>query len=247
MIRPVLFVGGLDSSAGAGVLRDAATAAELGHPARVAATAVTAQSDARVGAIQPVPPDVVADQVAIAAEAGLGAVKIGMLGNAAVVRAVARALPGLPVVLDPVIAASSGRALIDADGLRALVETLLPRAMLLTPNLPELARLAAALGLRTDAPQREIAETLLERGCGAVLVKGGHGRDPGESTDRLFLPGGLCHDFRAPRQPVVLRGTGCQLASAIAVHLARGTDLVRSVEQAKALLAARFARAAGGR
>ncbi|MDX1780819.1 MAG: hydroxymethylpyrimidine/phosphomethylpyrimidine kinase [Thalassovita sp.] len=245
MTATVLFIGGMDSSGGAGILRDTATAAELAHPARVAVTAVTAQSDTRVGAVHPVPPEVVADQIAIAAEGALGAVKIGMLGNRATVEAVTRTSPDLPMVLDPVLASSSGRDLIDAEGLAALLDLLLPRLTLLTPNLPELARLATALGHAPDAPEAEVVATLLARGCGAVLVKGGHGEDPEISEDRLYHAGRV-QPFRASRHRVHLRGTGCQLASAIAVHLARGASLPDSVAQAKEMLTRRFARAVAG-
>ena len=242
MKLPVLFIGGMDSSAGAGILRDTATAGELNHPCRVAVTAVTAQSDARVGAIHPVPPDVVADQIAIAAEGGLGAAKIGMLGNRATVEAVACALPDLPVVLDPVLASSSGRDLIDADGVSALRDLLLPKTSLLTPNLPELARLARAFGHAPDATEADVVASLVQHGCGAVLVKGGHGRDPEMSEDRLYHAGQV-QPFRAPRHRAQLRGTGCQLASAIAVHLARGAALPASVAHAKQMLTHRFASA----
>lgn len=244
--KPVLFIGGMDSSGGAGLLRDAATAAELSAAARVAVTAVTAQSNSRVAAIHPVPPATVAAQIALAAETPLAAVKIGMLGTGGIVRAVAAALapvlPGAPLVLDPVLGSSSGRALIDGDGIRTLVASLLPRTALLTPNLPELRALAAPLGLPPEAAEGAIARALLERGCKAVLVKGGHAEKGPVCEDRLHLPGGRIARFAAPRFDAELRGTGCQLASAIAVQLARGKGLETAVALARETVQARFAR-----
>lgn len=238
---PVLFIGGLDSSGGAGVLRDAATATQLGARYRVALTAVTAQSDQRVSAVHQVPVAVLADQIAIAAESGLGAIKIGMLGWADTVIAVARSLPEVPLVLDPVLCASSGRALIDSAGLAAVLRHLVPRATALTPNLPELAVLGAALGLGHDAAEADIVTGLLALGCGAVLVKGGHAADPALCEDRLYQPGLPPQRFSAPRLPGTARGTGCELASALAIGLARAQPLETAVERAKALVLARLA------
>lgn len=238
---PVLFIGGLDSSGGAGVLRDAATATQLGASHRVAVTAVTAQSDKRVSAVHQVPPEVVADQIMIAAEAGLAAIKIGMLGWADTVMAVARHLPEVPLVLDPVICASSGRTLIDSAGLAALLTLLLPRTTVLTPNLPELAVLGAALGLGHEAAEGEVVAQLLARGCGAVLVKGGHGPDPAICEDRLYRASEPMRGFAAPRLPGSARGTGCTLASALVVGLAESRPLDEAVQSAKTLVLARIA------
>ncbi len=240
--RPVLLIGGMDSSGGAGLLRDAAAASGAGVPYRVAVTAVTAQTDGAVTAIHPVPTEVVAAQIAAAGP--VGAVKIGMLHGRRIVAAVAGALPPAPVVLDPVIRASSGRALLDREGLSALLELLLPRAALLTPNLPELRLLGDALGCPPGAEDEAIAGRLFARGCAAVLVKGGHGGDPRWATDRLFTPAAPPRRYRARRAPVELRGTGCQLASAIAASLAAGVSLDRAVRDARAGLNARFAEAA---
>lgn len=242
MNAPVLFIGGMDSSAGAGLLRDCATAEALGLSHRVAVTAVTAQSDLQMGAIHPVPPGVVAAQVALAGRPG--AIKIGMLASAATIRTLAMMLPPAPVVLDPVLMSSSGGALLAPAGLEALIGWLLPRTTLLTPNLPELCRLAGALGLPEDAPEAVQVRALLDRGAEAVLVKGGHAEDLAQSVDRLYRDGSAPQSFAAPRLPGQLRGTGCQLASAIACHLARGTDLAEAVIRAKAMLSARFAEAA---
>lgn len=246
-MKPALLcIGGMDSSGGAGLLRDAATAAEFGLTCRVAVTAVTAQTDRAVSAVNPVPPDVVAAQI-FAAAPGAGAVKIGMLGDGAIVDAVAAALAGalrdVPLVLDPVLRSSSGRDLLDRAGLAALVDTLLPRAMLLTPNLPELRALGDWMDLPPTATEDAIVAALQARGAGAVLVKGGHAETAGEARDRLYLPaGGGVRDFTAPRHARALRGTGCHLASAIAAGLALGHPLEGAIARAKASVAARFAR-----
>ncbi|MBO0903870.1 bifunctional hydroxymethylpyrimidine kinase/phosphomethylpyrimidine kinase [Jiella sonneratiae] len=147
MTRPtILVVGGTDSSGGAGLAADIRTAAAHGVDARLAVTAVTAQTDHKVGTVAPMPPALVAEQIAFALEDGcVVAVKIGMLAEAAIVAAVAEALAGFagPIVLDPVIAASSGGLLLSEEGTAGLIERLLPMTTLVTPNLPELSILAS--------------------------------------------------------------------------------------------------------
>lgn len=226
----VLFIGGMDSSGGAGLLRDCATAAQCGITARVAVTAVTAQTDRAVTAVHPIAPEVVAAQIRAAGQ--VAAVKIGMLCSAAIVNAVAGTLPSAPCILDPVLCSSSGHDLIDTAGTDLLLGRLLPKVDLLTPNLPELAMLARRLGV--IAPEERTRVTaLLERGCRAVLVKGGHAVSPDTSEDRLYLPNAEPVVFGAPRIDATLRGTGCQLASAIAAHLSLGNDLQGAVAAAK--------------
>jgi hydroxymethylpyrimidine/phosphomethylpyrimidine kinase len=244
MPAPVLFIGGMDSSGGAGILRDAATALELGAACRVAVTAVTAQSDQRVTALHPVPVQIIAAQIALGAEAELGAVKIGMLGTCATVDLVARSLPPAPVVLDPVLRSSSGRALLEPEAMALLLDRLLPQVTLLTPNVPELAALADAMGVGGDAAT--CVQALLDRGCAAVLLKGGHAAQAALCEDWLYMAGQDRLVFSAQRFDVDLRGTGCQLASAIAVHLARGLGLVEAVDRAKAMLTQRFREASIG-
>ena len=238
----VLLIGGTDSSGGAGLARYIATITPMGAEARIAVTAVTAQTDARVCAVQLMSPDLVAQQ--ISAATGVAAVKIGMLGAAPIVDAVVRNLPTAPLVLDPVIASTSGRPLLDAAGRAALVRDLVPRATLLTPNLPELRLLAAGLGLATGCDETTIVEALMAGGCPAVLVKGGHADMATTCEDRLYLANGRCQTFSGPRYGHALRGTGCQLASAIAVTLGRGGDLPTAVDIARRLVTARFRGAA---
>ncbi len=241
--RPrVLVIAGSDSSGGAGVLRDAAAIADAGGAACVAVTAVTAQGPGGVGTIHAVPTHVVAAQIEAAMAAGpLGAVKIGMLWSERTIETVARllnALPGVPVVLDPVLAASSGRRLLRTGAEEALRALLIPRATLITPNLPE----ARSLTADTGGDPVALARALLTLGPGAVLLKGGHDRGA-EAVDHLVWAGGA-RRFAAPRLAARLRGSGCALSSAVAARLARGADLATACQGAKAQVGALFAAAA---
>ena len=226
----VLIVAGLDSSTGAGLARDLAVMADLGLTARLAATAVTAQDAAGGCILHPVPGAMVAAQIHAAGP--VRAAKLGMLANAEVIAAVARSLPMVPVVLDPVLATSAGVPLIDAAGQAAIIARLFPRATLITPNRPEAARLT---GLpEATAPDR-LAAALFAFGARAVLLKGGHGGGD-EAVDWLFRPHAPALRLSSPRKPGTRRGTGCTLASAIAGHLALGADLASACGQAKAHL-----------
>jgi len=238
MTPRVLFIGGTDSSGGAGVARDIATATRLGAEACLAVTAVTAQTDHGVTARLQVPAEQVVAQIRAAPP--VGAVKIGMLGSAATVRAVAACLPAVDLVLDPVLASSSGHALLDEDGCDALRDHLLPRTSLLTPNLPELRVLMTRIGLPHGAPEQEGVAALMGLGCAAVLVKGGHLPFAAECEDRLYTTPDEVSRFSGPRFNVELRGTGCQLASAIAVGLAAKQDLNTSVAIARSIVEQRF-------
>ncbi|MCE5972149.1 hydroxymethylpyrimidine/phosphomethylpyrimidine kinase [Sinirhodobacter sp. WL0062] len=230
----VLLIGGMDSSGGAGILRDTTAIHQAGCRARVAVTAVTAQTDHGLIASQLMTPETVATQIGAALACGpVDAVKIGMLGNARIVAAVAEELPDLPIILDPVLATSSGGALLDYAGLSALI-AFLPRVLLITPNLPELAVIAAHLGPEagtTDASVRK----LLSQGAQHVLVKGGHAEGV-DATDLLFTGDVAPLALHAPRMKKSLRGTGCYLASAIAARLAHGAPVETACAEAKAAL-----------
>lgn len=227
----ILAVGGLDSSCGAGVLRDAQTIQGLGHLARAAVTAVTAQTGAGLVGLHPIPSKVLAQQMVPS-----DAVKIGMLCDAERVNTVARVLrqTTCPVVLDPVLAASSGGVLLSEEGIDTMLNDLLPSVNIVTPNLPELARLS---GLNSANPLDQAAQ-LLARGAGAVLIKGGHATGP-TSTDVLVTERGVTA-LEGPRFAGNRRGTGCTLASAIAVGLATGVPLEVACRQAKQVVSALF-------
>ncbi|PWK64662.1 hydroxymethylpyrimidine/phosphomethylpyrimidine kinase [Aminobacter sp. AP02] len=236
MTPHVLIVAGSDSSGGAGIVRDVETVSGFGLRCCLAVTAATVQTHARVERIEQMPPELVAEQMRAAFAANpVAAVKIGMLGTAATIDAVASALASslpVPVVLDPVLASTSGRHLLDDDAIDALKGKLFPLCTLVTPNLPELA-LLTGLPLATD--EAEIvrqSERLFDTGAPAILVKGGHATGA-NATDLLLLPGREPIRFDASRIAVSMRGTGCMLASAIAAHLAQYETLEISIGKAK--------------
>lgn len=231
----VLVVAGSDPTAGAGLQADLKMITALGGYAMTVVSAVTVQDTRRVGGVHPVAPEVVAAQMrACLADLGADAVKLGMLGSAGVAAAVAEVLadyPHLPVVADPVLAGSGGGTLLDGPGRRVFLERLLPRLTLLTPNLPEAADLT---GLEVDDPagMGRAARRLVALGAGAVLVKGGH--LPGGRVTELLWDGTQetrWHASRLAGGP--FHGTGCRLASAIAVGLAQGLELAAAVGRAR--------------
>ncbi|HSL83727.1 MAG TPA: bifunctional hydroxymethylpyrimidine kinase/phosphomethylpyrimidine kinase, partial [Thermoanaerobaculia bacterium] len=237
----LLTIAGSDSGGGAGIQADLKTFAAHGAYGMSAVTAVTAQNTRAVTAVHELPPEVVAAQIdAVFDDLGVDGVKIGMLASAPVVRAVAGVLARrasrlrdgrLPVVLDPVMVAKSGAALLADDAVAALVEELLPLATLVTPNLPEAERMTG-LPVGGDGERLTAARALAARGP-AVLLKGGHG-DGEEVVDLLVEPGEAePRRFRHPRlRTRATHGTGCTLSAAIAARLARGEALAEAVEGA---------------
>ena len=232
----VLVIAGSDSSGGAGLARDLHTLARFDTQAMCAVTAVTVQSDSRVIAVHPLAPETLRAQIESALATGrVGAIKIGMLGTGAIARAVAACLPPreqIPMVLDPVLASSSGAALLDAGGREALREGLVPRATLVTPNIPEAA---ALLGMQPATTEEELlcqAHAWLALGASAVLIKGGHG-STSEAVDLLVSAGGSPRRLIAARSARTHRGTGCALASGIAAGLAAGLELGDACARAK--------------
>ena len=221
----LLTIAGSDSGGGAGIQADLKTFAAHGAYGMSAITALTAQNTVGVRAVHEVPPEIVAAQIdAVFEDIGTDAVKIGMLASAPIVRAVADRLrfwKPLHVVLDPVMVAKSGDALLRDDAVEALLEELVPLCEIVTPNLPELARMTG------KPPSQESAEELARRGP-AVLAKGGHGE--GEEVVDVLVVKGESHFFRHPRLATTsTHGTGCTLSSAIAARLGRGEDLPRAV------------------
>jgi hydroxymethylpyrimidine/phosphomethylpyrimidine kinase len=244
----VLIVAGSDSSGGAGIARDVATVARFGVEASVAITAITAQTHAAVIAVELVPGHLVAAQMRAALAADrVAAIKIGMVATAETVAAISEVLAdnaGIAVILDPVLASSSGTRLLSDPGLLGLRRRLLPASSLVTPNLPELGILTSRETARSGAEIACQAAQLLDMGCPAVLVKGGH-MDGAQSVDTLYAAEEPPRHFASPRRQVALRGTGCMLSSAIAAHLALGDDMYAALTAAKAFIDGRFD-AAGG-
>jgi len=239
MIPVALTIAGSDSGGGAGIQADLKSFASFGVYGTSVITAVTAQNTVSVTAVEEISPGAIAAQIrAVLEDFPVGAVKIGMLGSPATIRVVARELAGFgkPVVLDPVMVAKSGDALLREDAVSALVEELVPIASILTPNLPEAARLLGRSSIGSLEGMKEHGMALLGLGAGAVLMKGGH------------ASGNECHDVLMMRdeEPLVLtsrrvrtrntHGTGCTLSSAIAAGLARGQELAAAVEAAHAYL-----------
>ena len=229
----ILSIAGSDSSGGAGIQADIKTITMLGGFAMTAITAITAQNTLGVSAVEVLSPTMVRAQIAACVDdIGVDAVKIGMLGSAQIAHVVAEALEdlGVPVVFDPVMIASSGSVLADQATIAAF-ERLMRIATLTTPNVPELAALGGA-------------EAMARRGV-AYLAKGGDAVGD-VVTDRLVRPGAEPVAWSAPR--IVTRhnhGTGCTLSSAIAVHLARGADVVSAVESAREVVRAALSAAPG--
>ena len=239
-IANVLSIAGSDPSGGAGIQADLKTFAALGCYGMAVPSALTAQNTRGVGAVHLPPADFVAAQIAmIFADIAVAAVKIGMLGSAAIVEAVAGALEphaGIPIVLDPVLVATSG-AVLGSDAVVAAMRThLFPMASLVTPNLAEAARLGA-----TDVPaSRDAMEALADRlfaaeRAGAWLVKGGHAADAA-AADVLRDRAGMRWFSAARIATRNTHGTGCTLSSAIAACLAQGAGLDDAITRAKVYL-----------
>jgi hydroxymethylpyrimidine/phosphomethylpyrimidine kinase len=260
-----LTIAGSDSGGGAGIEADLKAFARCGVHGTVALTAITAQNTTGVSAIHAVPPETILAQVrAVAQDIGVDAVKVGMLGTAQSVAAVAQALDELPaetpVVVDPVMVAESGARLLEPDAQRALVELVLPRASVLTPNLPEARALAAfaaepgvgagtsaapepAAGSAAEAVEQEgeaqaLARALLALGPAAVIVTGGHRAravdlflDSAAGAEQVEIEGERHADGAA-------HGSGCTHSSTLAAHLALGDDPLTAARAAKAAASA---------
>jgi hydroxymethylpyrimidine/phosphomethylpyrimidine kinase len=240
-----LTIAGSDPSGGAGIQADLKTFSALGVYGTAVLTALTAQNTKGVYGIHNVPADFIAAQIdALFADLAIGAVKIGMLGDAETAAAVAAALDRHQpryVVLDPVMVASTGADLLRADAMDAL-GAVIKRASVITPNLFEAAALLDAPLARDEGDMQAQAQKLLALGPGAVLIKGGHGGGT-ESVDLLVEADGTAR-FAAPRVATKnTHGTGCTLSSAVAAGLAKGLSLNAAVRDAKAYVSAAIAAA----
>ena len=243
----VLVIAGSDSGGGAGIQADIKTLTALGAYAATAITALTAQDTLGVHEVLPVPAAFIARQINLVLDdIGADAIKTGMLGEAAAIEAIARALgdhPALPLVLDPVMLAKGGATLAGTAAVAAMKRSLIPMAALITPNVPE-AEVLAGMRIPDLATMQDVAVSLLTLGASAVLLKGGH--LPGETVvDVLATPEGV-EAFSAPRiESKHTHGTGCTLASAIAAGLAQGMELHGAVVRARAYVQAAIAAAPG--
>jgi hydroxymethylpyrimidine/phosphomethylpyrimidine kinase len=245
MTTPIaLTIAGSDSSGGAGIQADLKTFSALGVYGASVITALTAQNTRGVFAVHDVPADFIAAQLdAVFSDLDVSAVKIGMLSQPAAIEAVAAGLDrhhARNVVLDPVMIAGSGERLLAAGAVDLLRRALIPRALVITPNLPEAAALLDAPPAETEAQMRAQAEKLLALGARAVLIKGGHA-EGAESVDLLVEHGAVARLAAARIATINTHGTGCTLASAIAAGLAKGLELSEAVREAKAYVTAAIA------
>lgn len=236
-----LSIAGSDSGGGAGIQADLLTFAANGVFGTTALTCVTAQNPDAVSAVAALPVDLVMAQIeAVVRYFPLRACKTGMLFNRSIiagVAAVVRRNKQIPVVVDPVMVASSGAVLLEEEAIEVLAAELLPQAALITPNLDEALVLVgekpSGHPLKADARQQvELVQELCRRFGTACLLKGGHSEDSEVVVDRLALPGGSLHSFAHPRAlSLHTHGSGCSLASAVTAGLARGFSLLTSVER----------------
>src|SRR4051812_37473778 len=233
-VPAVLSIAGSDSGGGAGIQADLKAFAASGVHGMTAITALTAQNTQGVTGVHPVPGSFIVEQVrAVHEDIGVDAVKIGMLGTAEIVQAVHEALQLLdddtPVVIDPVMVAESGAVLLDDEARAAMIGLLLPRATVITPNVPE-ARVLAG-----DGEPEQLARALHAMGPRNVVVTGGH-RD--EATDLLF-DGEELHEIPGERHPDgAAHGSGCTHSSVLAAHLALGFTPLEAARRAKTMAAA---------
>jgi hydroxymethylpyrimidine/phosphomethylpyrimidine kinase len=233
--KPVLLISASDSSAAAGMQVDLRVLNDLGTPARCAVTAVTIQGDGGARSINPVTPDLIVDAIntALSDPPGIGAVKVGLLGDGPTAEAIEHSLSeihrsGVPVVVDPVMRSTPGSDLSTSDTAATVLEKVLPWTTLLTPNRDELHALSTLIDA-FDCDEAEKARMLMGSGADGILVTGGD-TDEDQCIDVLYEAGNTATDFRHPRiGKRAPRGTGCALSTAIAVHLGRGIPVSEAV------------------
>ena len=238
-MRTALTIAGSDSSAGAGIQADLKTFAAHGVYGTSVITAVTAQNTLGVAMAHALPADLVTAQLkAVMSDIGAHAAKTGMLANAAIVKAVAAAIDDLEiplVVVDPVMVAKSGDRLLDDEALAAIRTELLPRAFVVTPNVPEAAALSGR-PIHGEEDRRDAARRILALGPQVVIIKGGH--FPSEDIVDLLYDGHRFTEFRAERvEGRNTHGTGCTFAAALAAHLATGRPLDDAIPLAQEYVA----------
>lgn len=234
MLPIALSIAGSDSGGGAGIQADLKSFQAFGVFGTTAITAITAQNTLGVAAVHPIPSDIVRAQIdAVAKDLRPAAVKTGMLATRELVNVVAEAISDHRLenyVLDPVMVATSGDRLLEADAEASISERLIPQCTLVTPNLDE-AAILAGMRVRTEAEMHTAAERLVQRGARAVLLKGGHLKG-GEVVDLLYSSTGA-REWRRPKVSTSsTHGTGCTLSAAIAAGLAHGQPLEDAVDAA---------------
>ena len=245
-MRIALTIAGSDPGGGAGIQADLKTFAAFGVYGASAITAITVQNTLGVEAVAPLAADLVTAQIeAIDGDLSIDATKIGMLATAAIVEAVVAAIEELElplVVVDPVLVSSGGERLLDAEGVQAMMDELLPRARVVTPNIPE-AEVLSGVRIASLDDARTAARRIHDMGAAAVIITGGHsiaqGSGPRAESSApvvvdLLFDGREFHESRTPRiESRHTHGTGCTFASAVAAGLARGDDLVAAARRAQ--------------
>ena len=233
-----LTIAGSDSGGGAGIQADLKAFSALGVYGASVITALTAQNTRAVTRVEPASPAMIAAQIAtVFDDLDIHAVKLGMLGGVEAIRTVADGLQGrtMPIVLDPVMVAKSGDALLPDEAVATLRAVMLPIATLLTPNLPEAARLLDCAPATNEVEMQDQGRALMALGAKAVLMKGGHGA--GQTCTDLLITAEGTQILTAPRRATRnTHGTGCTLSAAIAAGLAQGLDLPQAVTRAHAYL-----------
>lgn len=239
MAQIALTIAGSDSGGGAGIQADLKAMSALGVYGASVITAVTAQNTQAVTAVHGIPLDVIAAQIdAVLSDLNVGAIKIGMLATPEIIQTVADGLAEFdgPIVLDPVMVAKSGDALLAQEAVQTLREVLLPRATVLTPNLPEAGCLLDQVAAETPDEMLQQGQALCAMGAKAVLMKGGHAQGA-ICHDLLVSDAGVVGDYSAPRRDTKnTHGTGCTLSSSIAAGLAKRLDLPKAVAEAHTYL-----------
>ncbi len=234
----VCAIGGSDSSGGAGLQADEKSFSMLGVWGTTVVTAVTAQNTREVRGIWLLPPESIRLQLgAVLDDFDVKACKTGMLGNRAAVTAVAETLPEkIPLVVDPVICATSGCRLLDDEGIAEMVSSLLPRTTVVTPNIPEALVLADMTVIRSVGEMREAAARMLALGPAYVVIKGGH-LEGSRAIDLLGWEGGELF-LEGVRYPYEVHGTGCCFAAAVTAYIARGETIPLACQKAKEFVSA---------
>jgi hydroxymethylpyrimidine/phosphomethylpyrimidine kinase len=256
-MHTALTIAGSDPSGGAGIQADLKTFAALGVYGTSAITAITAQNTMGIAETAPLSADLVTAQIeAVAGDFTIDATKIGMLATSAIAEAVAAAIEELDlplVVLDPVLMSTSGVHLLDGDGIQALRRELIPRARVITPNIPE-AEVLSGKRIASLDDIREAARRLHDMGAAAVIITGGHASwnaggaeaDGASSVVDLLFDAGMFHECRVPRVTgPSAHGTGCAFASAVAACLALGHPLPEAAARAQQYVAGALAHAPG--
>lgn len=230
-------IAGFDSSGGAGIGIDDRVVTELGYQSILIQTAFTEQTDQAVLSVKPSSLCELQHDLSMLKTLPLAAVKIGMLVNEAICQCVFSYLHSIivPIIVDPVLSASSGGLLLEKSAWPFFKNHLLKRATLVTPNIPE-AEILLNRTIRSAADIEQAAEQFMAWGVQAVLIKGGHALDQRESADFLLEQSGRRHWFRARRLAVTMRGTGCRLSTAIACYMGDGNSLELAIKKAKKLV-----------